>query len=467
MIRSLKIGFVLSFSSLILSCTGDATEDYIPLQAEDGEAYSGGLTTVFDTSVNAFGFQAANLTGDDALFFFTGNSLFTKPWVFAGASTTARDGLGPFFNARACSACHFKDGRGRPPSFAGELDHGLLLRLGIPNNNAEDSAFEDPIYRGQLQDQAMPGVQPEGSFTIEYTNVDVIYPDGSRVTLRKPNYSINSLSYGELDSGIKISPRVANHMVGLGLLEAITDQTLIEFADEFDSDNDGISGRSNYVWDIQSESFKIGRFGWKANQPNVRQQIASAFSGDLGITSTLFPDENCPEGVDCDQILNGGAPEIDNEDLRKVTLYSSTLAVPARRNYEDQDILEGKKLFNDFKCTSCHKAKIETGNHPIEALSFQTIRPYTDLLLHDMGPGLADELNDFLASGSEWRTPPLWGIGLFQTVNDHTFLLHDGRARTIEEAILWHGGEGDNSKNEFMNASEQDRQKLINFIESL
>lgn len=451
---------------LFISCDDDG-DNYTTLSPEENEEYSGGNATVFDVSQNAFGFQAPNLTNEEQLFFFVGNSLFNLNWVVSPASTTARDGLGPLFNARSCSGCHFKDGRGRAPAYDGELSHGLLLRLST-SEDENGAPIGDSNYKGQLQDQSIPLVTAEGGFTITYETITGSYADGTSYELRKPTYNLNALSLGEVNPNLKISPRVANQMSGLGLLEAISKETLQSFEDESDLNSDGISGRLNYVWDVQSKKLEIGRFGWKANQPNLKQQVAGAFNGDMGITSTLFPDENCPPKINCNEIANGGSPEIPNDDLDKVVLYSSTLAVPGRRDWDDQEVLAGKQIFNDLKCATCHISKIITGTHPkFTALSNQIIRPYTDLLLHDMGEGLSDNRKDFLAEGNEWRTTPLWGIGLIETVNGHTNLLHDGRARSVEEAILWHGGEAENSKEDFENLVEEERIKLITFINSL
>ena len=266
-----------------------------------------------------------------------------------------------------------------------------------------------------------------------------------------------------------VSPRIAPHMVGLGLLEAISEQTLLGLSDETDEDGDGISGRLNYVRNVETGNLEVGRFGWKANQPTVRQQVAGAFKGDIGITSSLFPDEPCAPGqTDCQQTETGGAPELSESILDRVTLYSSTLAVPKRRNWEEEVVLQGKALFNTIGCAKCHTPFFETGTHPdFPEFSDMPIRPYSDLLLHDMGQGLADNRPDGLASGTEWRTPPLWGIGLIKVVNDHTFLLHDGRARNMEEAILWHGGEADEVKTAFMELNLTERNSIISFLESL
>ncbi|WP_405378750.1 di-heme oxidoredictase family protein [Nonlabens sp. Asnod3-A02] len=457
--------FILPLLLFITSCNTD--DSYTALTAEIGEELSGGDNTSFNFSAEAFGFAAPNLSFEERVTFGVGNSLFNQSWVTAPASTTARDGLGPFFNARNCSGCHFKDGRGRASAFAGELSHGLLLRLSTPGTGVNGGNLPEPTYGGQFQDNSILSQMDEGIFEVVYEPKVVTYSDGTTVSLRNPTYTFPLLNYGAMVSNVQVSPRVANQMIGLGLLEAVPETSILALADQFDTNGDGISGKANYVYDIASGTNTLGRFGWKANQPNLRQQVAGAFAGDIGITSSLFPDENCPTGVDCFQIPNGGTPEIDDTNLDKVTFYSSTLAVPARRNFEDQDVLEGKELFNEISCTSCHVALLQTGNHEIAALSNQTIRPYTDLLLHDMGDDLADNTPDFLATGNEWRTPPLWGTGLIETVNDHTNLLHDGRARNVEEAILWHGGEASPAQERFKELSSSERSKIIAFINSL
>ncbi|WP_444660202.1 di-heme oxidoreductase family protein [Flavobacterium columnare] len=461
-------GILVLLSVFFLSCSKDNEEQYIPLTAEDGEQYSGGETTVFNKSEEAFGFSALNLTFDEGKEFAVGNSFFRQNWVAAPASTTARDGIGPFFNAISCSSCHFKDGRGRAPLMDGETGHGLLLRLSIAGVDANGANLPDPIYGGQLQDGAILGQTLEGKIIIAYQPITETFADGTVVVLQKPSYQINTLGYGALASNLQISPRVANQIIGMGLLEAIPESTLLGFADETDTNKDGISGRLNYVHDVASNSKKIGRFGWKANQPNVRQQVAGAFLGDMGITTSLFPNENAPYGVDLSLIANGGTPEISDINFERVVFYSSTLAVPARRNYTDENVLKGKKTFETIGCTGCHIPKIQTGNtHSIVALRNQTIRPYTDLLLHDMGADLADNTPDFKATGQEWRTQPLWGIGLIETVNNHTNLMHDGRAKNVTEAILWHGGEGKAAKEKFKKLTLVERNELLVFINSL
>ncbi|MDA0351959.1 MAG: c-type cytochrome [Chloroflexi bacterium] len=438
----------------------------------DGSAFLvaelGGETTAFTDTRNAFSLSARNLSNEQRRRFEVGDSFFTQNWVTAPASTDARDGLGPLFNAQSCSSCHVLDGRGRPPTDDDDPERGLLLRLSVPGTDDHGGPLPDPIYGGQLQDRAILGLMPEGAISIEWTEISGEYDDGTPYTLRAPTYRIADPAYGELSSELMISPRIAPATIVMGLLEAIPDSRLLELADPGDEDGDGISGRVNMVWDVRSGTLVIGRFGWKAGQPSVEQQSAGAFNGDIGITSTLFPNVDCTSSqTDCLEAINGGTPEVSDERLADVTLYASTLAVPAMRNLDDEEVRRGADVLMRAGCTGCHVAPHETSGHAIEALNGQTILPFTDLLLHDMGEGLSDHRPVFSASGSEWRTPPLWGIGLTETVNDHTNFLHDGRARSLMEAILWHDGEGAGSRDAFKALSAEDRAALIRFLESL
>jgi len=431
----------------------------------------GGQTTIFNDTANAFGQPAPGLDRWEELFFFVGNSFFNMNWVQAPASTTARDGLGPFFSSRSCAGCHFKDGRGRAPEFAGESPTGLVVLLSMMERDITGAQFPDENYGGQFSIHALEGIEPEGDIRIEYEEVAGEYPDGTSYSLRHPTYVLENLNYGELHPEIMVSPRVANQIIGMGLLEAIPEETILSYADPNDRNDDGISGRPNLVWDVLNNRQEIGRFGWKANQPTMLQQTAAAFNGDMGITTALFPEQNCGEPQqDCLDAISGGDPdvEISDDDLLKTVLYASSLAVPAQHNADDPQIQLGRELFEQVNCTGCHIPQLETGIHPtIPALSNQIIHPYTDLLLHDMGDDLADGRNDFVANGNEWRTPPLWGIGLFETVNGHTNYLHDGRARNLEEAILWHGGEAASSREAFMSLTAEERDALIAFLKSL
>ncbi|MDF1661605.1 MAG: di-heme oxidoredictase family protein, partial [Planctomycetota bacterium] len=285
------------------------------------------------------------------------------------------------------------------------------------------------------------------------------FVDGTPYSLESPSYALTNLNYGPLDPSTMLSPRVAQPVFGLGLLETISEVDILANADENDADNDGISGRANRVTDVTTQQLVLGRFGWKASQPTVLQQSAAAFNGDIGLTTNLFPNENTTASQGATITApSGGSPEINDQILNDTSFYISTLAVPARRNVNDPSVQRGEQLFKVMNCDSCHVADFTTGqNAAIPELSNQSIHPYTDLLLHDMGAGLADGRPDFLANGQEWRTPPLWGIGLTQTVNGHNRFLHDGRARNLTEAILWHGGEGESSKEQFRGLSAAER----------
>jgi len=446
-------------------------------QSQDGTASTpmprqhllGGNATIYNTTENAFGQPAPVLERTDQLNFFVGNSFFNQNWVTAPASTTARDGLGPLFVSRSCSGCHFKDGRGRPPEFIDEVPTGFLMRLSLRERSLDGSHLPEPTYGSQFQPRAILDVLPEGEIHLDYVLITGTYGDGTPYELRQPVYQLTNLNYGDLHPEVMLSPRVANQMIGLGLLEAIPESTLLALADPTDRDGDGISGRPNWVWDLVNNRMSIGRFGWKANQPNLMQQVASAFNGDIGITTGLLPDQNCTSAqIDCEQAIDGGQPEISDDDFLKVVLYSAALAVPAQRNPDDPMVQRGYALFIEAQCATCHVPTLQTGIHPtIPGFSHQTIHPYTNLLLHDMGEGLADNRPDFEASGTEWRTPPLWGIGLFETVNKHTYYLHDGRARNLAEAILWHGGEAEASREAFRMMSAEQRSALIAFLRSL
>ncbi|MGB0868251.1 MAG: di-heme oxidoredictase family protein [Flavobacteriales bacterium] len=461
----LKASLLFGCLLFAFSCKKDETTK---LTYTKGEHLLGGKTTVNAQGQNAFGHPIPQLKGLDELKFHAGNSMFRNAWVTAPASTTARDGLGPFFNASSCAACHFKDGRGRPPLYDGEKETGFLIRLSTPGNGPHGGPIGDPNYGGQLQDISINGITPEGKFHIDYETIQGTFADGESYELRKPIYSFSDLGYGAMAGNMMYSPRVGQQMIGLGLLDALSDESILKYEDITDIDNDGISGKANKVWSNIDKKTVVGRFGWKANQPNLSEQVLGAFLGDMGITSYINADENCTSvQVDCQNMPNGGTPEITKENADNTILYAATLAVPQRRNYKDTSVLKGKLLFEKANCIGCHKDDYKTTSHFISALEDVSIKPYSDLLLHDMGDALADNRPDYLANGNEWRTQPLWGLGLIETVNGHSLLLHDGRARNIEEAILWHGGEAENSVNDYKNFSKEERQDLLNFLKSL
>jgi CxxC motif-containing protein (DUF1111 family) len=428
----------------------------------------GGDTTRTLMAPNAFSFPAANLPPENTRAFSFGNRLFNTNWVEAPASVKSFDGLGPLFNRVSCSGCHTKDGRGQPPlNGEGPMDT-MLLRISIQGLGPHGGPNPLPGYGDQLSERAINGVAPEGFAEMTYVETNGRYGDGEPYFLRKPAYRISNAAYGALPQDLKISARVAPHMIGLGLLDAVPTATLLALADADDIDHDGISGRVNTVWDFEAKKPSIGKFGWKASQPDLRNQNAAAALGDLGLTTDIHPIENCEANQsNCAASLNGGTPELKAEFFNKLTLYTSTLAVPAQRNSTDEIVIAGSNKFKDMGCASCHIPTLKSGDHPIVEVAKQTFHPYTDLLLHDMGESLSDDRPDFDATGNEWRTPPLWGLGLVPTVNGHNTLLHDGRARGFAEAILWHGGEAKKSKETFRMAPQQQRDALIAFLKSL
>ncbi|WP_312725315.1 di-heme oxidoreductase family protein [Stutzerimonas kunmingensis] len=444
-------------------------------QPEPGEALSGGSTTVMKFDQNAYSMPSANLAPMRRLDFSVGNSFFRNPWVIAPASTTARDGLGPLLNTNACQNCHIKDGRGHPPAPDATSAVSMLVRLSIPAGPEhaevvrERGIAPEPSYGGQLQDMAIPGVAPEGKVRLRYSTEQVRFADGTEVELRRPEIELNDLAYGDMHPDTRMSLRIAPPMIGLGLLEAIPEEALLANADPDDRNGDGISGRPNRVFDQTSRQTVIGRFGWKAGQPGLNQQNADAFFNDMGLSTSLLSGSSCTDRqTECRAMPDGGEPEVSDDILAQVLFYTRNLGVPARRNVDDPQVLAGKTLFHRAGCQSCHVPQFTTAADAAEPeLANQLIRPYTDLLLHDMGEGLADNRPEFEASGREWRTPPLWGIGLTQAVSGHTQFLHDGRARNLLEAILWHGGEAEKARQIVLGYDQNERTALLSFLESL
>ncbi|PDT86296.1 di-heme oxidoredictase family protein [Sinorhizobium sp. BJ1] len=461
--------------------TGAATDFS---KAEQFEAMSGGATTtIAPINERVFSQFSANLPFEDEQNFKLGKALFEKLWVSAPSSTQASDGLGPLYNARACESCHPRDGRGRPP--AGADATSTIFRLARPARDEAErrmiaahqvANLPDPVYGAQLQDSAVPGLAAEGRLEVTYQDESVPLYGGETVYLRKPHYGVTDLGYGPMDPTTILSPRVAPPMIGLGLIEMIHESDILAKADPNDRDGDGISGRAALVRDRDRGALALGRFGWKAQNPTIRQQAADAFAADIGISTPAFDNGHgdCTEAQGaCRRLPTGvqarlGPVEAPDPVLGLVTFYSANLAVPARRKASFPETLNGKQLFYEAGCPACHVPKYVTRRDaPHKELAFQLIWPYSDFLLHDMGEGLADGQDVGVASGREWRTPPLWGLGLTKTVSGHTFLLHDGRARNFTEAILWHGGEAEKARNAFAAMSRDDRNALLSFLESL
>ena len=376
-------------------------------KAEKYELRPGGAATAFKTfNRDSFSHPSANMSFERELDFRIGDGIFRKLWVSAPASTRSSDGLGPLFNARSCQRCHLKDGRGHPPS-PGERAESMILKLSAAR------VGPDLVYGGQLQNFAVQGATAEGEMTVSYQEIPVALADGETVRLRKPTYGIVRLGYGSPGPGTRLSPRVAPPVIGMGLLEAIAEADILAATDPDDRDGDGISGRPNLVWSDEHGRTMLGRFGWKAAQPTVAQQAAAAFRGDVGIATPLYPDPwgDCTDAqAACRKMPHGGIPEADRKMMDLVVFYTRNLAVPARRDVNDPTVLAGKRLFYESGCIACHRPKFVTRRDSIgREQSFQLIWPYTDLLLHDMGDGLADDRPEGEATGREWRTPPLWG----------------------------------------------------------
>jgi CxxC motif-containing protein (DUF1111 family) len=455
-----KIGVILSIVSLMFTNIWCRKAQPFPEENYDPRL-SGGSATVFLANAKAFGSAIDGLNSYDAFMHSTGDLLFNQTFVSAPAPLYG--GLGPIYNNVSCVSCHHNDGKGTPT--LGNITSSLLTRISIPGADINNDAIGIPGFGTQLQDKAIAGKMAEAKVSITYSEATYTFPDGEVALLRTPQYTFNN-AYEALPSAYSVSVRLAPPVFGLGLLALIPETTLLQFADPNDADGDGISGRANYVYHPLLKKLMIGRFGLKANTADLYTQVAAAYHQDMGITTTAFSRESSWGQLQYDD--RSDDPELADSLLQATVFYVQTLAVPARRNVTDETVKRGAQIFNQLQCNACHKSNIITGvDIRLPVLSNQRIHPYTDLLLHDMGAGLADNRTDFLATGTEWRTPSLWGIGLLTKVNGTAFYLHDGRARTVTEAILWHGGEAEKAKNNFTQLSKSDREALLKFIQSL
>lgn len=446
--------------------------------------------TVDSASSNAFSHPTPGMNDEELARFTRGDADFETPFVSSG--NAIRPGLGPVFNASSCEGCHPRDSRGAPPP--DPADHrsnladaeSMLLRVSI-GNDPRTGPVPVPGMGTQLQHQAVAGAAPEAHVEVQWHHRTEQYADGEAYELRWPTIHLSQLAdpAALADAGlevddIRISPRVAPPLHGRGLIEAIPAKTLEALADPADADGDGISGRINRVRDPVTGETRIGRIGLKANNPDLLLQNAGAYHQDMGVTNLIYPEESggaagTREAIADDPELGWNSadgrvdPEAAERILEEVTFYTQTLAVPSRRFVDNPRVRRGEGLFRQAGCAACHVPQMRTGKHPdgIEVLSGREIEPYSDFLLHDMGEGLADGRKDFLASGREWRTPPLWGIGLTELVTGHRFFLHDGRARGLAEAILWHGGEAEPARERFRQMAAEDREALLAFLRSL
>lgn len=434
--------------TLLISCGGGSNGGS---SAGDDASLAGGDTTSDDRTSLAFENPAPNLDDQGVQAHNLGDGAFGSKFVAGNAPVNG--GLGPIFNNNSCEACHVKNGRGKPSFVQGSSASQAVIKVSQPGFAPEllGGPPSSSTFGSQIQDQAVFGNRAEAKVNLSWTEIQETYPDGTKASLRKPNLSFSN-TIGST-SGLTFSFRTAPPVFGAGLLEAIADDIILASQDPSDSNADGISGKANIVYEVATQSNKVGKFGRKANSATLLQQTASAYFGDMGIANSLF---------------NNGTSELDDSILNDAVFYVQTIAVPRSATHLDPLAIEGKAVFNSLSCSTCHTEKQTTGPHPVSAVSNQTIFPFTDLLLHDMGEGLADNREDFLATGKEWKTPALWGIGISATIlSSSATYLHDGRARSLEEAILWHGGEAEKSKNDFRNLAQPERIKLIRFLESL
>lgn len=454
-----SIWLILGIVIIVSSCTNDQEAiDYL-----DEDFMLGGETSIEGAYISIFEQPASNLNADELDLHTEGDKAFGDQFVTAPSKINS--GLGPVFNQNSCENCHITNGRSVFPDFP-DNHRGLLFRLSIDGEGPNGEPIPVPGFGGQLQTRSVFGVEPEASvsWVLEYKIIN--YLDGESVGLSNPLFTLEN-AYMSFPENALISPRMAPPVFGLGLLEAIKEEDILAGEDINDANADGISGKANVVWDVQNQRKTLGRFGWKASSPNLIQQTAGAYQQDMGVTSPVFSEENCKAQIQCDKLNDD--PEITFATLKSAAFYTQSLAVPTRRNTKNPEVIAGKLLFKKLACDKCHRASYVTGQHPeFDFLSNQKIFPYTDLLLHNMGEELADNRPDFLASGREWRTPALWGLGLTKTVGGpKANFLHDGRAKTIEEAILWHGGEALKSKEDFVSLNKKERQSLIKFLNSL
>jgi len=524
-----KLAIIVTSTIIISGCNSSSSDKAETAQvAYTHVTQSGGDATAVNASDSGHGFSTPmpNLTADELALHLTGDTHFET--AFTTAPNTEHpelDGLGPVFNNQDCNSCHQRDGRsstislpeGQERVLLGS-DAGIFLRMSIDVGECVEPSIDNNycqnvgvdgfgtqlFHRGVLQARADWEENPfigQANVYLAYEYSTVEYADGSSVELKKPQFTIeqpydvsdeNRLNSAILQEDVRYSPRNGMPVFGLGLLELISEEDILALADEDDSNEDGISGRPNWVFDPvkardgEPTPVSLGRFGWKASTPSVRVQSLGALRGDMGVTNTLFPEESIANTQLHESYLSRtgfvdtgvdeeGNPEATQAFSDEVVFYAETLAVPARRNVDDESVIAGAQLFTQVNCTGCHQPDFITATGELfiggvaapDALKGQHIYPFTDMLLHDLGEGLADNRRDFTATGVEWKTRPLWGVGLTKTVNPAAGFLHDGRAATIEEAILWHGGEAQQSKEDFMALTQIERQSLIDFVSSL
>ncbi len=421
---------------------------------------------VFANSSKILTHPDRKLNDDEYDIFILGRSFFKIPWIEAPSATTARDGLGPLFNANTCTSCHPRNGRGEGRNEHGQLDRSMIVKLASKPKTKEDreilkkhGVLGDKIYGTQLQNRGVYDVPYEAQPHIENEKKIITYKDGKQVELERPILSLTNLQYGKMDKDTSFTLRLAQPLIGMGLIDLIDERDILLYEDEFDKNKDGISGKANYVYSHEYKKIMLGRFNWKASTPTAKEQSALAFHDDMGISNYIYPSLPCTKNQK--QCLDApkSKHELDITPLRleAVNFYVSNLKVPKSTITQTK----GQELFSQIGCASCHRPSYNVAGN-------RTIYPYSDFLLHDLGEDLADKRGNFKAKGNEWRTQPLWGLKYAKTIlkKDPRYL-HDARARSLEEAILWHGGEASNSRKKFMELDKEDRQRVIKFLKEL
>lgn len=420
--------------------------------------------------------QVSNLSYDEQDKFMLGFSFYRIPWVEAPSATTARDGLGPLFSANTCISCHPNNAIASIYNDKGNISRAYVARLSIPSDGSKTHEdylkykgfIPEPTYGGQISLNAAHGVPFEAKNQIIYDKKIVTYPDGREVILSSPKNdqasALKDLRYGKLHKNTAITKRLAPALVGLGLLDMLNDEQILANQDINDSNNDGISGKANIVYSPEFEDFRVGRYTWKGSTASVLHQSGAAAHNDMSLSNPLFPNENCTKSQkECLKAPKGDNGRVSSkfdlpmERLEAIAFYLKNLKIPKSKITEKS----GERLFSQIGCTSCHIPEFTLANG-------YKIKPFTDILLHDMGEGLSDGRVEFKAGKNEWRTPALWAIGKYKfATGKEPELLHDGRAKTLEEAILWHGGEGDMSRKRFMNLTKEHRDEVLRYISQL
>ena len=481
MLNKTKYLTLLTFVFLA-SCEDDEGLDVVDIEVPDGYALSAGTSTNFLSSSYAYDTEADWVSGKNLVRFHNGDKLYDNVRT---SSSEYGGGLGPVYAGYSCGSCHRNAGKTKPAVWTqnskgeyGSGDTGFSSML-VYVTRKNGAFFQD--YGRVIHDQSIYGVKAEGKLRVDWRYEKGTFPDGEEYELACPTYTITDWYADSIrPEDLFCTVRVPLRHVGMGQMMAIDRSEIESLAAKSNYPEYGISGRCNYITERGMK--QLGLSGNKAQHADLTVELG--FSSDMGCTNSRYPEEIC-EGQS--QMTQGSMMglaydqlDVSTEDMEDIDLYMHCLSVPARRNVNNRTVYRGEQKFYEAKCHLCHVTTLHTqargatllNGTQLPWLGKQTIHPYSDFLLHDMGSeimgvGLNDNYVSGLARGNEWRTTPLWGIGLQERVNGHTYFLHDGRARNLTEAILWHGGEGEASKRLFMKMSSDDRKALIRFLESL